>query len=577
MAKPWEKYQKAEATESGPWTKYAKDAPLKSEDSPGLISSLVGGAQDVGQSALEGVGKLVEPVLKPYEKYVSGPIRAGLIAGTEEANKPGEKTLSDVIIPKGFIAAAKGAYNAIGKEEQPSFKAEIEKGAPDWAKKSASEAAPGLFSNTGEGWKLKKGGILDVSPTGVAGGIGEAIIDPLTMVAPEGKILKAAEKPMAEIVNLGKSAKKIVGGAISDTAASATKKAGHALTGVAEKDIDTFIKRTNKVEDMAKKYGDDVQSAVDDARLGILDDVKSARQDLNNKISKEISTSGDKIVSSTTASDSLNNWKKKLNKVNDADEIRQIDKEIQNLKQLADENGDILASDLFSSYNRLKKVGSGAFQEGGQLFVPGSSAQKAAKDASREIRKVISSELPETSEALRKLSLLHKAEDTAGKGLLKEGAPAAQFATAGRSNTRQRKALGQLEAITGSPITQKAEDVAAMQSFGNPSVLPVDQTGKSLTRMGVGTGAGLLLGGTPGAVVGTIATSPMALKYGIKAGKVIGNIGEKAFSIPVDALAKTMGVTADFISNPKNAAVVRQVIMQQQKQEQQSKGLLNAK
>src|SRR5574343_813405 len=97
MAKPWEKYQKAEATESGPWTKYAKSTAQKSDDSTGLISSLVGGAQDIGQSALEGIGKIAEPILKPYEKYVSGPIRAGLIAGVEEANKPGEKSLSDVI------------------------------------------------------------------------------------------------------------------------------------------------------------------------------------------------------------------------------------------------------------------------------------------------------------------------------------------------------------------------------------------------------------------------------------------------------------------------------------------------
>jgi hypothetical protein len=134
------------------------------------------GMIESGYSALEkGVGSVAEPVLstiaKPFqmlssatEPYVQKPIREKLAERSGVNLMPGE-TLKDVVAQKGL------------------------------PNKPLSEYAPSLFSETGEGFKLKKGGLLDVSPAGVVGGAAEMAIDPSSYLPMAGGLIsKGAQK-----------------------------------------------------------------------------------------------------------------------------------------------------------------------------------------------------------------------------------------------------------------------------------------------------------------------------------------------------------------------------------------------
>lgn len=136
------------------------------------------------------------------ERYVDAPVRAqiGALQGGKsigESYRAGGRQLGEDTLPT----------TPSGKEIMA--RAGI-------STKSLSDVAPGLFSDTGEGAALKRGGILDISPAGVAGGLAQ----PSTFAIPADALLagvskvgglgakvagKAAEaiSPLAEAVQAG--------------------------------------------------------------------------------------------------------------------------------------------------------------------------------------------------------------------------------------------------------------------------------------------------------------------------------------------------------------------------------------
>jgi len=157
-------------------------------------------------------------------------------------------------------------------------------------------------------------------------------------------------------------------------------------------------------------------------------------------------------------------------------------------------------------------------------FQVGKQAANAAKQGFQEAKGLMDTIGPrEISEANAALSKLHEIQDVANKSMLAEGKTASSLYAAGSgANPANAKVLKQLGEATGTDMLGDAEKIATARTFGKPSLLPVDATGKSLTRMGAAGAAGYLVGHIPGALIAEGLASPAAVKAGINAGTALG-------------------------------------------------------
>jgi len=533
MSKPWEKYKK----ESAPWDKYAQPQEQPVAEKPGLLSSMVGAAQDVGEAGLKKFGEIVEPVMGPYEKYVAGPIRAGI---AETQKLPAGVPLSPGQAIGPFIS---GAYQQFGKEGAPTGKDILSKTPlSSISEKPVSESYPEFFSETGEGAALKKGGLLDVSPKGVAGGLVEAAVDPTTYlgVGAAGKAAKGAGVAEKAVGITKKAAKTVAEKGINIEA-----KVASALTGVDDNIIKTYIKENKSVNELIQKYGSNSSEAADAVRTQYQTQLRNAKNELNKKITDTLSSKGSEVVSIKDIIDDLDKQKSKLNKVTKKSEIAEVDELKKALEQLTDDAGDVLLTDLNDLKEFAQDRAKGAYQKSGQIFMPGRDAQRISKQTAALLRKKLNSTAPEIAKANNKLAMLHGAEENLNRNLIKPGAPEGALMTAGAKPTsRQAQQLKKLGEAAGTQFQTKAEQLATAREFASPELLPRDVTGKSATRVGVAAGLGLLKGGPLGAAIGAAATSPALLKFGINS------------QAQLTRLAKYMGKPIEWVMDPKNAKQV---------------------
>jgi len=103
-------------------------------------------------------------------------------------------------------------------------------GAGGISDKPLSEYVPSLFSESGEGLPLQKGGLFDWSPKGVAGFGVEVATDPTNLI-PVGAVAKGVGKGAADV---GKAALRGTGQAVKAVGKGAVKGAGAVLGGAAD-------------------------------------------------------------------------------------------------------------------------------------------------------------------------------------------------------------------------------------------------------------------------------------------------------------------------------------------------------
>jgi hypothetical protein len=323
---------------------------------------------------------------------------------------------------------------------------------------------------------------------------------------------------------------------------SGLAKVGEMATGVPKKIIETFAKKTPEVEQMAKASGDDLQAAADTVRKGMNKAVQSARGRLSGQISKAVEAGEGKFVDPRPILKSLADEKAKINPKLNPEFIEQIDELARKVKVLSGQNkqGKIGLKDANDLKGYLQDVGSSAYHKGGQIFQYGKPTAKAAKAGAAETRKGVNVAAPEIAGANEKLARLHQIEKTSNRNLLKEGASPAGLLSAGSgSNTNNIKALQELGEITGTDMVGEAEKLAAMRTFGDAPLMPMDATGKAVGRVMLGGSTGYAVtGDKEGAMMGAALTSPAALKGMIKGGRGLINAagligGSGALSQPV--------------------------------------------
>lgn len=493
---------------------------------------LLGTAQNLTQAGLMKLGEYTKPIMDPYEKYIAGPVRAGV---KSVVDAPVLETMQPGSVGANFI---KGAYNQFGKEGAPSGK-DILNALPAGGlipETPISEMIPGAFSDTGAGAKLQKGGALDVSPKGLVGGLIEAGLDPSSYIGAGG----GAQAGKAAAA----TAKKVPGAIVK-----VESKIGKALTGIDDGVIKTYINQNKGVNDLIKKYGANTAEAADAIREQWQTQIRNFKSTSSQNIAKQLESHGPEVVNIKEALQKLNESKNKLNPATKKSAINEINEHIAVLQEMTDEAGDILLKDLHDAKEYFQEAAKSSYYKNGQIFMPGKDSARLAKDAARELRQKLNAAAPEIAKENNKLAMLHKSEEGVNKNLIKPGGPEGALMTAGAQPlSRQRKQLKGLEEASGVPMVARSEQLSAARAFANPDLLPIDATGKSATRLLGATGAGGLLAGPIGAAVGGVVTSPALLKLGL-------NTQEKVVQI-----AKKLGKPVEWVLDPKNAANIGQAV-----------------
>jgi hypothetical protein len=176
----------------------SKDLKPKSPDEQGILNQAFmaaeSGAETLAKPAMWALEKAA-PVLEEINKYGANPIRKG-VATLQEGG--------------GLLDALSAAGEQFGSDT-PVISGKEMVAKEGLSTKSLSERFPEMFSETGVGMKLKKGGLLDVSPAGVVGGAGEALLDPMSYVG-----AGTAYKGGKEALKAGRALKTAAGGLIDE-------------------------------------------------------------------------------------------------------------------------------------------------------------------------------------------------------------------------------------------------------------------------------------------------------------------------------------------------------------------------
>lgn len=444
----------------------------------------------------------------------------------------------------GFVAPGAGAARLVGRGAQMAARvapraAQAMQAASPLAQQSVRLGAEGAVlgaAYTPESGFADVGARLEAAGSGLVGG---------ALIPTAGQALK-------------KTGEAIARSQPGQAAARAFAKAGSALTGVAQKEIETFIARAKAVNETIKKYGNDISEGVDAFRDRTLGALRSKRSELSQAITRELdSASPEKIVSARFIIDKLDEIKKTLSPNLESEAVKQIDEMIQAVSAEAGETGALSLGELFKVKEFLQDRAKGAYMKAGQLFSTAKQSQRAAKIGGAAARKILNEVSPEIAKANNQLSMLHQLESEMQRSLLKRGTSPSSVLSAGSgANTRNARMLSRVDEVTGGQALQEAENLASARTFANPSLLPQDATGKTMTRMAVAGGIGYLFDGPEGAAIGAAFSSPFALKQAIRLGRIPAKVFSKLAGGAKDVTEETFARAAKALETPEGRALV---------------------
>lgn len=345
-----------------------------------------------------------------------------------------------------------------------------------------------------------------------------------------------------------------------DKAGNLLRKTASNLQGISEKEISTYANRANEVKDMMKAAGGDISEAADQARTQITKEIQGARQSLNSKISTaltdpkfaNVDVDAMPILKKLEEGLAITNGRTSQFK---SEEINQLKNVIDLTKQAISQDGKLDLVTLNSLKEELQNVAKASYNNGQAIFPRGDLAAKSAKGAAAEARRLLNEVAPEIKDANNQLSKLHFIEDNMNKNMIRAGKPESALIAAGTGgNSRNTKMLQSLDAITGGSAQRQAENIAAARTFGNTPFMPADFTGKAAARIITGGGTGLILGGAPGAMIGTALTSPMTTKLALDSARLLKTITNPMLSAAGTAL-RSPGVQSGILKEVENSVL----------------------
>lgn len=299
----------------------------------------------------------------------------------------------------------------------------------------------------------------------------------------------------------------------------ALPKLGHALTGVSEQEIKTYAKRADQVKELAKQSDANAMEAADQLRTQYNKDISAKIKSINDEISS-ILTQSKKEVESKPIIQALESYKSNLDPALWTEQVKQID-DLINRVSTSSQSGKISAAKANEIKQFLQDRASSAYRQG-DMFQIGSEAANAAKSGAAKARNLVDQVEPKVTELNASLKKFHDIEENMNANLLKPKSPESALMAAGSGgNVRSERALKELGSMTGTPMLEQAQNLAAMRTFTNPPLMPTDVTGKSAARIGAAVGLGGVMGGPVGAAIGGAMTSPAMLKGVIETGRAL--------------------------------------------------------
>jgi hypothetical protein len=350
----------------------------------------------------------------------------------------------------------------------------------------------------------------------------EIVGGPITMAADPTNLL-----PLISALKAGK---------LGEYAASGLGKVGHAFTGLPARDIETYAKATPEVNQMIKGADGNISNAADAFREKIQDSIQGTRRFANGEISQALATAPkDKNVDIKPIIDAMYGVRERINPALGQEAMAQIDEQIARLERLkaGSSNGMVSIQDAQDAKQFLMGRGKKAYLKDGQMFQTAPEAAQSAKAGGAQAKSIMDTAGPaDIKSANAKLAGLHDIEENINPNLITPEKPdGALFQALSGGHARNAQTLEDLGQQIGMDIPKEGANLSAARSFMDPPVMPVDSTGKSAARMGLGFVAGKAAGhylGIPGLeYAGAAMTSPAALKLGINAGRGVMGAGEK--------------------------------------------------
>lgn len=470
--------------------------PPKPEE---LEDSFLTKAAKVGKSAVGSAVDMAIPVLEAIDSVTGAPTRSA----------------ADALISGENPISAFGQQFAADPSKAPTGEDLMEKlGVPE---SMSIEPQPGIGEVVGED-KLPK-----INPRAILGVGADMALDPLNIVP-------------------GKAISKVVGKGVSKIG-HGLAKIGEGLTGVPTNDIKVFAKRADQIDALAKSNDKNISLAVDSVREDLMENIYEAKNVSNAIISHVLKNSKNK-VSIVRPMQALKDFKETLNPKLHKKQIQEV-KELEKLVRGMAKDGKMSVQDAFDLTKELQKRAQEAYTTAGKIYGAISTETAiGARNAAGNLRAALREVEPSISREMGTHSALHEIEDRVLK-LVGEGKPDAGLLAAGSgSNVRNRNLLKGLSKITRKDMVTPAENLSAMRYFSEAPLLPVDTTGKSLSRMAVGGAIGTLLSRGnegEGAVMGAALTSPFLLKQMIRAGRGGAKVANKIGAVAKPVVANNLG------------------------------------
>ena len=397
-------------------------------------------------------------------------------------------------------------------------------------KKAAIESLPMAGGMVGGTLGLPLGPIGAMAGAGAGAYTGKALENLIEYMLGEQKTRQQVyAEPVEEAVKgaagegVGAIASKVVP-ATTKAIGTGMKKLASGMSMVPEKAIETYMKYGPEVDKLAAGSETFVIDEADRIRQQAQRSIENFKAFQNQKITSALSQSAQTPVDAMPVIRSLEDSLSKITPEIRPDEYAKIQKELEMINSLVDENGQIPAQQM----QEVKQK----FQDLAEYLAPGQMMKKknfvdisfarAANRAGMQVSRVA----PDIAEANSQISKIRRMDKTLNKALITPEKPSGALVAAGiGANQLARKQLENLDQILGTNLLAQAEQLAAGQYLGNPSLFPNTMTGaRAIPLIGGGSFAlSEAMQGNVGPAIGGLMTasfgSPLAVKYGAQAAK----------------------------------------------------------
>ncbi len=381
-----------------------------------------------------------------------------------------------------------------------------------------SEIIPSLYSETGEGLALQRGGAFDPTLSGVTQGLKEMATDPLNLLAAPGALAKVATLP-------------------ATAAKGALKTGASALSGVPKRVMANYVKFAPEIEQI-KNAGGVTSEMVTGLQENVASAIKDKLSQTGQKLAYEIDNAGGFVDMSKIkqpfeqaeqrALASFNKNPTAINKTK-LEKISEIKNNyFANIEQMPTAQAFDLQQDLkelmaFSGKPTLESKFSGMSQADKAITDAASKSYNELNNQFNSLTKGLSGSLKnEYKNLIQQRKILEPIASDPNKTLQ------ALKSLGRKDKVVLRNQIKKIDKELGTNINDSVDLLETYSYLGEPSWNPLSGGGVTSTSRTLAGGAlgSVLGGGAPGFAIGSMAASPAMLKQGLNVGIKAGELGQ---------------------------------------------------